>query len=69
MSEWRAIESAPRDMTPVLVWLSVPHQNSHVHTAQFAPNMPRGIIGGLFGFDLKGDPTHWMPLPEPPPQG
>lgn len=63
-SQWRPIESAPKDGT-VLVWLSEPHKsmNSNVGVALFHPNVR--FINGLFAHDLP-EPTHWMPLPTPP---
>lgn len=64
--DWQPIATVPRDTTPVLVWLSEPHLHSHVHAAWFAPNMTSGCIGGCFGFDLKGKPTHWAPQPSGP---
>lgn len=63
---WRPIESGPRDGTTILL---------------YAPGWDSPKTGWTFGdddfwqdcpFHHKGDPsytpTHWMPLPAPPPQ-
>ena len=63
MSEWKTIKTVPMDGLPVLVYLSDKHNHSRIHTATFHPNII--IIGGSFSFDVP-NPTHWMPLPEPP---
>lgn len=65
MSEkWRPIETVPKDGSPVLVLMPEPMQHSRVHAAWFKPNA--GVIGTIFAFDAPSQPTHWMPLPEPP---
>lgn len=65
-NEWREIASAPKDGTPILVWLTKPHLRSPVQAASFTEK--GGVIGGNFAFDLEGRPTHWKPL-SPPPEG
>lgn len=68
MAEWQPIETIPMDGTPVLVW--VPDdglfRRSNVQVANYRPNVK--IIGNVFAFDLKKQPTHWMPCPRAPPQ-
>jgi hypothetical protein len=66
VNEWQPIETVPMNGTPVLLYLSADYQRSRQHTGRFLPNVPCGVIGGLFGYDLPGEPTHWMPLPDPP---
>ena len=58
--KWFSIESAPLDGTPVLVF------DGEVALAWYE---------GEFGWrsyhgdgDPRWDPTHWMPLPDPPQQ-
>ena len=70
MSDWQPIETAPKDGTEVL--LAIPTYGVGP-TFEFA-------VGGFFNGAWFGeeddaydadeaayqDPTHWMPLPEPP---
>lgn len=73
MSEWRSIESAPRDGTPMLCYLPKPRLQSVGHFSigtckQTLNSRDMWVFGGsVFGFDA-GKPTHWMPLPAPPEQ-
>lgn len=61
MSEWQPMETAPKDGTSIIA---------------FVPGFGMGAMV-LFWLDhywrepaqhmaLKRDPSHWMPLPEPP---
>lgn len=66
MSEWQPIETAPHDGTPVLVF-------SPGNVQWVGTWMPRtwqddgaGDWEGYYGGTSPRDPTHWMPLPEPP---
>lgn len=56
MSEWRLIETAPKDDTPVLTWDGMSHA-----VATWAYEDQWWTLG-LPAFK----PTHWMPLPAPP---
>lgn len=61
MTKWHPIETAPKDGRDVLL---------------FTPSPFNGITIGSWGKwiggwgdqdgDMYPDPTHWMPLPEPP---
>lgn len=58
---WQPIETAPKDGTCVLVadtnvWMAV---------ARFWPGNSYWIEDAASGMRLN-DPTHWLPLPEPP---
>jgi len=66
-AEWRPIETAPNDGTPILVWLPVKMLGRHVHSATFGKNIK--TIGGVFAFDATCAPTHWMPSPPAPDAG
>ncbi len=73
MTNWQPIETAPLDGTSVLVW-----DGRSVSSARAFPNEwdNRGDECGWSwcpsenSFDSSphgiGEPTHWMPLPEPP---
>lgn len=75
--EWQPIESAPRDWVPVLVWGIGEEEREdaddegrdYVHEAMVARHSD--IQPGrwwLCGNPMTRvfNPTHWMPLPEPP---
>lgn len=70
MGEWLPIETAPRDGSPVLLvnrakniavgmWLSSGHWAGWVLRGGSEPNT---------FFNTHHGPTHWQPLPEPPPK-
>ena len=73
-SAWRPIETAPTDGTLVLLYGPKSLQggkvvDKHLVTAdRYAqPNDRKGFIGwGKFNAEYW-PPTHWMPLPDPPP--
>ena len=58
MSEWQPIETID-DSKPVLVWM--PGRGYGIAKDKHGI----GIINDKFAFDMP-NPTHWMPLPEPP---
>jgi hypothetical protein len=60
--EWQPIETAPRDFTPIVVFVPGTWETpNEIHVAFWKRN----------AFRLQEDdhvilyPTHWMPLPEP----
>lgn len=67
MADWKPIETAPKDGTPILLFARAINATAPVRIigwfiaslgwveAAFHPNTPAGI-----------KPTHWQPLPEPP---
>lgn len=63
---WRPIDTIPMDGTPVLVWLpdDGAFRRSNVQVANYTKNCK--IVGNVFAFDLRKQPTHWMPCPEGP---
>ena len=79
MSGWKPIETAPRDGTPVI--LTGPYK-SKPSTATMTNKPPivdtgyykHGIWTGYYkhgiwqsgSLRMAGNPTHWMPMPEPP---
>jgi len=72
MSEWKTMTLAPKDRTVIIV-TRVPFNG-----AKAPINMVRWGTGKNLGGprwrrhgsskDLAYEPTHWMPLPEPPPE-
>lgn len=77
MSEWKPIETAPRDGTPILVFDVSPHYGSEprgctimvVRFTAFHPSdyrAPGGYWDAPYGPCRADDPRHWMPLPAPP---
>ena len=71
MSEWQLIETAPKDGT----WICLTDGKT-VAPAYWGPTYfsydPDWIVyshrSDSEGVHLKGAPTHWMPLPQPPEQ-
>lgn len=71
MSKWQPIESAPKDGTEVILAIPVPREGVTLVKVGFF--LRKGGwkaaygAGGLFDWS-RGDanPSHWMPLPEPP---
>ena len=70
MSEWQPIETAPRDGTNIVLfdgqrvsvggWVSAADQGAE-------PGEEYLISAGWWSLDLSDNqPTHWMPLPDPP---
>jgi hypothetical protein len=89
MSEWRPIETAPKDGTLLLFYLAeAPDGRRSYELPEAAKNWTIGfwmhqtwksietIDAGGMGGEMTGwmadyvcldaEPTHWMPLPEPP---
>ena len=65
MSEWQPIETAPEDGTPVLIF-SAKHGKNHkspVALDFYHFRRDGWAYGGWYAID---NPTHWMPIPEPP---
>ena len=57
ISQWKKIETAPRDGTPILA----ADKGRFAYVAEWIP------ATGWIGADgMYWEPTHWMPLPEPP---
>lgn len=73
-SVWQSIETAPKDGTEVLGWLVHPGDAYSEEPFQRASIISwEEAVPGEYGhkarWDQKwiGEPTHWMPLPAPPP--
>ena len=69
MSKWQPMETAPTDGTDILVYgpwrgeFSQLKHPSHIWTGRYSPSSKCWFISNTVEFV---DPTHWMPLPEPP---
>ena len=77
MGEWQPIETAPKDGTPILVFDVSEHYGDAprgqtvmvVRYRAYSPNdyrAPGGTWEAPYGPCSADNPTHWMPLPEPP---
>jgi hypothetical protein len=62
MSEWRDIETAPKDGTEILVW----RKGWGRHIARWVNEWGDKYFRLASGRDILGGPSHWMPLPDPP---
>lgn len=65
MSEWRSIESAPKDGTPVLAWDGDKIKVALFDNCYLDP-MWVDVCDCGYPEETFCCPTHWMPLPEPP---
>lgn len=68
MSEWKPIETAPRDGTKVLLgrFSKGCEHDGRIRVDWWRTHMKAGYTGfGHFNPEYW-PPTHWMPLPEPP---
>ena len=70
---WQPIETAPKDGTPVLIWMKY---GSQAVTAEWRGGRWRAVWDGWSVIESESDfgtecrevevPTHWMQLPAPP---
>jgi Protein of unknown function (DUF551) len=65
MAEWKSIETGPKDGTTILVcrW-DRPDQDTFPVVSAFWSRMSGYWFSEMSGHKVQ--PTHWMPLPEPP---
>ena len=61
--KWQPIETAPKDGISILVALS--RHNESITTVYWDSYWSLNIAGS-YAEDDEVEPTHWMPLPEPP---
>lgn len=69
MTEWKTIDSAPNDGTWVMaVYEGIDHRTGR----PWVPMIVRRRNDSAWFDDITDwddwDPTHWMPLPDPPPK-
>lgn len=73
MSEWKGIESAPRDGKRILLWgpgVWIGYWDENAAQGDGKDDSPgwqifRCDMDEWYSFCMD-NPTHWMPLPEPP---
>lgn len=64
MSGWQPISTAPKDYTPVLIWIPDTEPKYHIHVGLWSIDRWENCHG-----DELNPPTHWQPLPTPPAEG
>jgi|ERR1700674_679693 len=69
LSEWRTMESAPKDGTPVLLYTTERCENcgpSGMIIARWVGFWKAGTLRNGEPVKYSHEPTHWQPLPSPP---
>lgn len=64
MTEWQPIETAPKDDHPILCYH--PHPGGGYRICTMLWHKPSSSWRADVHSFIRFDPTHWMPLPEPP---
>ena len=69
MTKWQLIETAPKDGTKILIYEDLGWEKL-IYVVRWVDAWVNPSIGAWLEADGEGhatyDPTHWMPLPEPP---
>jgi len=69
-SEWKPIETAPRDGTKILVYCGVPERPSYASMTTVKWSLDGWALlqagGWAEDYEPQSKPTYWMPLPPPP---
>ncbi len=66
---WQPISTAPKDV-PLIVWAKF-HGKESAFVAMFESHYGWWEVQGVGGYEWETDiedPSHWMPLPDPPSQ-
>ena len=68
MTDWQPIETAPKDGTEVLGWSPDPRDGIAIVKYETGLTMGKwSVVHDAESWAWNNyDPTHWMPLPEPP---
>jgi hypothetical protein len=63
--EWQPIETAPKDGTPVLGY-----RDGDMATVEWRASWGEWVlvVPRAYAEDDEWKPSHWMPLPDPPPE-
>lgn len=64
MSEWKPIETAPTGERVLLNWQQLGHIECGTRHDDSEDGRPYFVL--FDGDSMFIEPTHWMPLPEPP---
>ena len=64
MSKWQSIETAPRDGS--VLWLYQREGSPHMYEGWWHKDLLDGTEYWQDDADSEPNPTHWMPLPDPP---
>ena len=72
--EWQPIETAPKDGTSFLGWdgkyvtemIWASHEDDDGHVGWCCAGFSYGGVLYDLHYLPLGEPTHWMPLPDPP---
>lgn len=68
--KWLPIETAPKDGTKILVWTGMGHSVAVWEVQKYhrkpIPYWRTQNLGMRVTMDRAYQPTHWMPLPDPP---
>lgn len=68
MTEWKPIESAPKDGTDILVCVTYSLPDDEWETIQWVDRRSGDFVWPVFQdrIDIPFPPSHWMALPAPP---
>ena len=62
MTEWKPIETAPKDLQPIILYMPYLDEPENYQIGYWNSGRWENCIDSMY--ELK--PTHWMPLPIPP---
>lgn len=66
MSEWQPIETAPKDGSSILLFTGTGMIEGNWSFGRWDQGVIYATYDGCGGTAFESNPTHWMPLPEPP---
>lgn len=66
---WQPITTAPLDQRVLIGWFEVTGQDSMTVAFWHSTRKAWCNTWMAFSSDKDQQPTHWMPLPDPPPKG
>jgi hypothetical protein len=71
MSDWQSIETAPKNGTPILLWIGhrlieAKWEDTWWNEDRTGAWAARWAEIDSYGVVIDEDPTHWMPVPRAP---